>query len=156
MPYEAPLGQVSSVQVVSNGTPGNLRPLNVSASDPTLLVWPSSVIPGSYAIAVNLDDSLVLPSPVSGFTTHPAKPGDTLRFIAKASAETIPARSPALLPAGTDLEAIQNVTVTLGGVFSGNSVTVPAFFAGLTPTAVGLYQVDVTLPPNVPLGAPSR
>ena len=42
--------------------------------------------------------------------------------------------------------------MTFGGGFAGNPVSVPAVFAGLTPTAVGLYQVDVTIPAGTPTG----
>ncbi len=45
---------------------------------PRALVWGPNVISGGYGIIVNTDGSLTLPSPVTGFTTHAAKAGDTL------------------------------------------------------------------------------
>ncbi len=45
------------------------------------------------------------------------------------------------------------MTVSFGGLFEGMQTTATAIFAGLTPTAVGLYQVDVTIPPNTPTGS---
>lgn len=151
LPYEAPVGQVSTIQVVSGGTPGNLRPVNVVASAPSILIWPASVIAGGYGIVVNLDYSLVLPSPVSGYTTHPAKVGDTLTIYCEALGQTTPPAVTGAAATASPLEQIQNVTVTFGGGFVGQAVTVPAGFAGLTPTAVGLYQVNVAIPAGVPI-----
>jgi uncharacterized protein (TIGR03437 family) len=153
LPYEAPTGQTATVQVVSNGTPGNLRPVTVSPIVPRALVWAPSVIAGGYGIIVNLDGSLTLPSPVAGFTTHPAKPGDTLTIYCEGFGETTPAAVTGAAASSTQLEEIPNVTVTFGGLFEGVQTSATAIFAGLTPTAVGLYQVDVTIPANVPLGS---
>jgi uncharacterized protein (TIGR03437 family) len=153
LPYEAPTGQTTTVQVVSNGTPGNLRPISVTPVVPRVLVWPSSVIPGGYGIIVNTDGSLTLPSPVAGFTTHGAKPGDTLTIYCEAFGQTTPPAVTGAAATSMPLEEIPNVTVTFGGLFEGNQTTATAIFAGLTPTAVGLYQVDVTIPANVPTGS---
>ncbi len=152
LPYEAPVGQVSTVQVVLNNTPGNLRPVNVVATAPIALIWPASVIAGGYGIVTNTDYSLVLPSPVTGYMTHPAKVGDTITIYCEGLGETSPPGVTGAAASSTELEEIQNVTVTFGGAFSGNPVTAPALFAGLTPTAVGLYQVDVTIPAGTPSG----
>jgi uncharacterized protein (TIGR03437 family) len=154
LPYEASTGQVTTVQVVSNGTPGNTRPVNVTASVPRVLIWQASFIAGSYGIVVNNQDgSLVVPGAVAGYATHPAKPGDTITIYCTGLGETIPAAVTGAAASSSTLEAIQNVTVTFGGGFIGNPVTASTIFAGLTPTAVGLYQVDVTIPANVPIGA---
>lgn len=153
LPYEAPVGQVSTVQVVLNNTPGNLRPINVVATAPVALIWPASVIAGGYGIVTNTDYSLVLPSPVTGFTTHPAKVGDTVTIYCEGLGETSPPAITGAAASSTTLEEVANVTVTFGGGFTGNAVTVPAAFAGLTPTAVGLYQVDATIPAGTPTGS---
>jgi uncharacterized protein (TIGR03437 family) len=50
----------------------------------------------------------------------------------------------------TPIMSTGQVTVTFG---SGSSqVTAQSSFAGLTPDFVGLYQVNVTIPSNVPTG----
>jgi uncharacterized protein (TIGR03437 family) len=153
LPYEVPVGQTATVQVVSKGTPGNLRPLSVAAIVPRELVWPPSVISGGYGIVVNQDNSLTLPSPVAGFVTHPAKPGDTITIYCEALGQTTPPAVTGAAASSMPLEEVPNVTVSFGGVFEGAQTTATAVFAGLTPTAVGLYQVDVTIPANVPLGS---
>lgn len=152
LPYEVPLGQVTSVQVVANGKPGNLRPVNVVASVPRLLIWPG--ITGNYSIAVNQDYSLVLPSSITigSYVSHPAKVGDTVTIYCTGLGETTPGAVTGAAASSTTLESIPNVSVTFGGGFNGNPVTVPAYFAGLTPTAVGLYQVNVTIPPGITPG----
>jgi uncharacterized protein (TIGR03437 family) len=43
--------------------------------------------------------------------------------------------------------------VTFGGGFQGRPTSATASFVGLTPTAVGLYQVNIKLPDDIPLGA---
>lgn len=153
LPYEVPVGQVSTVQVVLNNTPGNLRPVNVVATAPVALIWPASVIAGGYGIVTNTDYSLVLPSPVTGFMTHPAKAGDTITIYCEGLGETSPPATTGAAASSTTLEENANVTVTFGGGLVGNAITVPAVFAGLTPTAVGLYQVDATIPAGTPTGS---
>jgi len=125
----------------------------VSPIVPRVLVWGPNVISGSYGIIVNTDGSLTLPSAVSGFTTHAAKPGDTLTIYCVGFGQTTPpAVTGAAATSTMPLESVPNVTVTFGGLFEGTPTTATALFAGLTPTAVGLYQVDVTIPANVPTG----
>jgi uncharacterized protein (TIGR03437 family) len=155
LPYETPTGQTATIQVVSKGIPGNLRPLNVTASVPRLLVWTPGVIAGGYGIVVNQDYSLVLPSGtfVPGFAAHPAKAGDTLTIYCTGLGQTSPAGVTGTAATSSPLQSIANVTATFGGLFSGTPSTVAAFFAGLTPTAVGLYQVNATIPPDTPVGA---
>ncbi len=150
---KCPLGRWPRSRWFQTGKPGNLRPLSVSAIVPRLLIWTPNVIAGGYGIVVNQDSSLTLPSPVAGFTTHAAKPGDTITIYCEGLGQTTPAAVTGAAASSTTLEAIPNVTVTFGGLFQGAQTTVPAFFAGLTPTAVGLYQVNVTIPANVPVGS---
>lgn len=155
LPYETPVGQVATVQIVSKGIAGNLRPLNVTATVPRILAWTSNIIPGGYGIVVNQDYSLVLPAStvVSGFTSHPAKAGDSITIYCAGLGQTSPLAATGAAASSSPLQKINNVTVTFGGGFQGSATTAAAFFAGLTPTAVGLYQVNATLPADVPIGA---
>jgi uncharacterized protein (TIGR03437 family) len=155
LPYEVPAGSVATVQVVSNGTPGNVRPLNIVASVPRLLSWPASVVAGNHAIAVNQDYSLVLPTSltIGTYISHPAKAGDTITVYCTGLGQTTPAAVTGAAASATTLQPVSNVSVTFGGGFTGTATNVAAYFAGLTPTSVGLYQVNVTLPANTPVGA---
>jgi uncharacterized protein (TIGR03437 family) len=155
VPYGTPANQLASVQVVANGVPGNLRSLSVNASAPRLLYF-VSFIQGNYGVIVNGSDlSLTLPTGtnVPGYATHPAKPGDTIVIYGIGFGQTTPPSvegiaAPSTMPFAT----VNNVTATFGGGFNGNPVTVTPGFAGLTPTDVGLYQVNVTVPATTPLG----
>jgi len=150
LPYETPAGTTATVQVVSGANAGNIRPVSVVAATPIELIWPASVIPGGYAIAVNATDgSLTLPSPVTGFTTHAAKPGDTLTIYCEGLGQTSPPAVTGAAATAVPLEQLPNVTVTFGGGLEGGSIVTTAAFTGLTPTAVGLYQVNVTIPPGI-------
>lgn len=155
LPYEAPAGQTASVQVVWKGNAGNQRPVNVTASVPRLLIWPASLIAGGYGIVVNQDGSLVLPAGtnIGAFQAHPAKAGDTITIYCTGLGQTSPAAVTGAAATSAPLESISNVSVSFGGGFGGDFSTAAAAFAGLTPTAVGLYQVNVKLPAGVQTGA---
>ena len=115
----------------------------------------SGFISGYGAIVNGIDGSLTFPTgtAVPGFTTHPAKPGDTIVIYAIGFGQTTPAAVEGqAAPSTAPLESVNNVTVTFGGGFNGSSVSVKPAFAGLTPTLVGLYQVNVVVPANVSLG----
>jgi uncharacterized protein (TIGR03437 family) len=55
-------------------------------------------------------------------------------------------------PSTAPLEQITNITASFGGGFNGVAASGNVSFAGLTPTQVGLYQVNVQIPPDAPLG----
>jgi uncharacterized protein (TIGR03437 family) len=145
---------LSTVQVVANGNAGNIRSLSVTASAPRML---SGFVAGYGAIVNGLDGSLTFPTgtAVPGYATHPAKPGDTIVIYGIGFGQTTPgAMEGQAAPSVAPLESIGNVTVTFGGgPLSGSSVVAAASFAGLTPTAVGLYQVNVVVPATTPLGS---
>ncbi len=152
LPYSLTPGQAATVQVVSNGQPGNTRPLNIAAVVPRLL--PYLPLP-NYGLIINYGDgSLAFPtgSNVPGFQTHPAKPGDTLIMYGIGFGQTNPAATEGQAASSSPLQQIQKLTVTFGSSFQGIANGVVGF-AGLTPTDVGLYQINVTLPANVPLGS---
>jgi uncharacterized protein (TIGR03437 family) len=148
VPYSLVTGQTATVQVVSGGTPGNARSIAITATSPRLLLFP-----GNYGIAFNTDGSIPLPSSqvVPPFVSHPAKPGDVLVIYGVGFGQTSPVAVEGIAANGAPL--LQNAattTVDLGGPI-GLGVTTAAGYSGLTPTAVGLYQINVTVPLNVPL-----
>jgi uncharacterized protein (TIGR03437 family) len=79
---------------------------------------------------------------------HPARPGDTIILWTiglGATNASVPdgAAAPSCPPAATSVAPV---------VQFGSSITVPAGFAGLSPGAIGLFQVNVTIPPATPKG----
>ena len=154
MPYNA--SGTAVVQVVNNGSAGNSRSVAIAANVPRFLIWPDSIVTGGYAIAVNSDGSLPLPSAskVQGYTSHPARPGDSIVIYGVGFGQTSPAAvDGAPATSSAPLQTITGTTpVTFGGGFQGRPTSVSADFVGLTPTAVGLYQVNVKIPADTPLG----
>jgi uncharacterized protein (TIGR03437 family) len=85
---------------------------------------------------------------IPGLATQPATQGDYLTiYCTGLGAVTNQPATGAAAPLSPYSQTTTPVTVTIGGV----PATVS--FAGLTPTYVGLYQVNVQVPPGVPTGA---
>lgn len=148
MPYEAPLG-TAVIQVVSNGTPSNKVSVQVANRAPRLLL----IGVGSYGAIQNQDLSIPMPAgSFPGVNTHPAKVGDTLTIYAIGLGPTNPAGvtgQPA--PSSEPLARVTPTPIVNFGGGIGGTPVVP-IFAGLTPTYAGLYQLNVTIPSNVPKG----
>ena len=154
VPYSLSAGSLNTVQVVASGTQGNLRALPVNGNSPRLLTKI-----GAYGAIVNAaDNSLAVPSTIKDavFATHPSKPGDVIVIYGIGFGQTSPLAMEGQASnsgsAASPLQIIRNVTVTFGGGFSGRASTVVPSFVGLTPTAAGLYQVNVTVPADTTLG----
>lgn len=154
LPYNLPAGSAATVQVVSGGVAGNQRSINVVSNAARMMVWPASVISGGYGIIVNQDYSLTLPATTNlpGYSTHPAKVGDYITIYGIGFGQTTPAAVTGAAATASPLQAMNSAIVTFGGAFEGTATSVPAAFAGLTPSAVGLYQVNVQIPAGVPVG----
>ena len=148
MPYETPVG-TALVQVQRDGMSGNVVSVQVADSAPRLLL----IGEGSYGAIVNTDGSIPMPTgSFPGLNTHPAQVGDTLTMYAIGLGPTSPsAASGQPAPASEPLaRLVDTAVVNIGGGIGGTLVT--PLFAGLTPTYAGLYQVNVTIPDNVPHG----
>jgi len=107
-------------------------------------------VQGNYGIVVNSDNSISLPPPGIGISTRISKPGDVIVIYCIGLGQTTGPAVTGVPASSNPLLANSNVTVTFGN--STNPVQAQAAFAGLTPTAVGLYQVNVTIPSNAPVG----
>lgn len=123
----------------TDGTISNKVSVTVAARAPKLLL----IGVGTYGAIVNSDGSFPMPSgSIPGYSTHPAKIGDTLTIYAIGLGPTTPGAT-----TGTSAPyAPLNVTPTVdfgGGIFG---VTAKPSYAGFSPGSVGLYQVNVTIP----------
>ncbi|MEP6714729.1 MAG: hypothetical protein ABJC09_04100 [Terriglobia bacterium] len=153
IPYSL-TGQSATVQVISSGGRSNIRTIGITPSVPRLLYF-VSFIQGNYGVIVNASDSsLPLPAGtvVPGYVCHPAKPGDTLVIYGIGFGQTNPPAVEGEGASASPLQKLSNVSASFGGGFLGIGQMADAGFAGLTPTAVGLYQINVTIPPLAPLG----
>ncbi len=147
VPYDVPFGGgvVNTLQVVRNGTPGNLMSLPTQNQAPALLPWAG----GPYVLAQTLAGGFEGYSP-----SVPAHVGDVLTFYAVGLGATTPT-----VTAGTAAPSNPTANITpLPMLCFGPPTPLrppPCFatsFAGLTPTLFGLYQVNFTVPPGIPRG----
>jgi uncharacterized protein (TIGR03437 family) len=149
VPYGLSLTSNSSVQVVRDGQTSNTVSIKIVPRAPRLL----QIGIGTFGAVVNQDGSLPLPDASIVPGSHPAHPGDTLTIYAIGLGPS----SPGVLagaPAPSS-EPLSRLTQTPDvNFFNTGAISVIAtpFFAGLTPTFAGLYQVNVTIPANAPRG----
>ena len=157
IPWETPQG-IRTVQVVRDGEAGNL--VSADISDRSSGIFRLNV--GEYGAIVNASQStpgnVVYAAPegtisAPGFSSAPARPGDALVIYATGLGGVAP-------PVGTGEEtplagplsqAFDVPLVNFGRVVLG-PFAVP-FFVGLTPSLVGLFQVNVFVPDEAPTNA---
>jgi uncharacterized protein (TIGR03437 family) len=135
LPYELVPGNSYQVFVGNNGAIGVPNAIQIAAATPGVAAFPSGQI-----IAQHANYSLVS-------ETSPAVPGEYLVIYLSglgltnhavadgAAAPNSPLANPLVAP-----------TLTLNGT------GIPISFAGLTPSAVGLYQINFQVPPGTPNG----
>ncbi len=144
------------VQVVRNGNAGNQVSAIVDSIAPRLFPLtglPSSPDTSPYGIVINAsDNTLALPSNI-GVPAHPAHRGDVVTIYALGLGPVTPSVSTgAAAPAVEPLARVANpVQVLFGGGFLGSSASTPSY-AGLAPNFAGLYQINVAIPLDCPLG----
>ena len=96
------------------------------------------------SIAINLDSTLAAPvGSVAGLTTHPATAGDTIIILATGLGAVTPS-----IASGSDSSDTLRRTNTMPVVLVGG---IPALvqFSGLSPSFVGVNQLNVTIPTSV-------
>jgi len=152
----APLYYVSSgqidAQIPIELTPGTQYQILVSVSGSLstpapiqiVTVAPNIANQNGQVLAEHLDGSLIT-------ATAPAQPGEfVVLFLSGLGATSNPVPDGAVTPSPSNasLLSVPLVTPTLNL----NGTTVPTVFVGLTPTAVGLYQIDFQMPASIPAG----
>ena len=133
-PFELMPGVPYQIVVSANGALTTPDRLVAAPAAPGIAAFPNGAI-----IAQHLDSTLVT-------ETSPAKPGEIIAFYLAGlgSAANQPADgNPSPVP---PTDPLSPVTVNISG--SG----VQTIFVGLTPGTVGLYQIDLTVPPGTPDG----
>jgi uncharacterized protein (TIGR03437 family) len=100
-----------------------------------------------YVWAQLTDGSIALPTgAVSGIVTRPANPGETMVMFGVGFGAVSPA-----VPAGQTVQQ-DNALVEPFHVFFGGVPAAAISYAGLAPSAIGLYQFNVVVP-NIPSGS---
>jgi uncharacterized protein (TIGR03437 family) len=116
--------------VSANGAPTAPQAIHVTAANPALATYPDGTL-----IAQHGDYSLVT-------AASPAQPGEYIvMYLVGMGAPSVAVTDGAGSPAGGTLTNPPVLTI-------GNIQVTPAF-AGLTPTAVGLYQINIQVPPTL-------
>ena len=147
MPFEVSPGPVR-VTVLREGQAGNVVTAEVAERAPRLLRLGID----DYGIIVNQDGTFPIP-PTPGIPSRPARPGDALVIYAIGFGQTDPPVG--LGEAAPSAEPLARIVPTPTAYFgAGLTGGVPAipFYAGLTPACVGLFQINVYVPPNAPKG----
>lgn len=149
IPYETQSGD-ASVNVERDGQRGNTISFSVIPSAPRI----RRLGIGDYGIIVNNTDGSIPMPPTPGINSRPVRRGEALVIYVVGFGQTNPpVASGAPAPAQEPLARIpgEPVRVTFGsGIFGG--ISADALFAGLTPNFSGLYQVNVVVPQNAPVG----
>jgi uncharacterized protein (TIGR03437 family) len=149
LPYEINNG-TAVVQVQRDGLTSNQVSVQVADRAPRLLL----IGVGTYGAIQNQDQSIPMPvGSFPGVNTHPAKAGDALTIYAIGLGPTTPAvvsGQPA--PTSAPFAPLTSTATVNFGAGPGGMVVIP-FYAGLTPTFAGLYQINVVVPEGLPKGA---
>jgi uncharacterized protein (TIGR03437 family) len=145
VPFEVAPG-AATVRVVRGGQQGNLIAVKIAASTPRFLLLNG----GPYAV-LNTPDT---PPLVTGDPAHPAKAGDVVIAYVIGLGQTTPPVKTGVGAPTDPLARVPNVKVCLGQdtPFSKATCFTPDF-AGLAPTFVGLYQINVKIPGALPAGS---
>jgi uncharacterized protein (TIGR03437 family) len=139
VPYEISGANYATFTVSNNGTVSNSVTTYVRKTSPGVFslaqngIGPAAAEHGDYSVIS---------------TNNPAHVGETITLYVGGLGAVSPAvQSGAAAPSNPPSSATESVYVT----FNGQLTSVPAF-AGLTPTAAGLYQINVAIPSGMGTG----
>jgi uncharacterized protein (TIGR03437 family) len=133
VPWETATGS-ETLTVSTSGIPTAAVKVSVLAAAPGLFFQ------GSHAIVQNSDDSL-------NSSSDPAKVGDTIMTYLTGAGAVSPAVADGVAAGSSPLSKVtSSVTATIG------SKAAQVSFAGLAPTFVGLWQVNVVVPAGLAQG----
>ncbi len=151
---QAPLFYVSSglinVQVPVELTPNRQYSAIVSANGALTLPETVTLVPYQPGMAAFADGTVIAQHILDNYSlvtaAHPAKPGEPLVIYLAGMGATNPVVASAQVTPGQLVPANEQPTITLDGQ------QVHPDYAGLTPTGVGLYQINFSVPANAKAG----
>ncbi len=139
LPFEAN-GNVSFTLRTPGGVSNNLNTVISSGAPSVFQSGTAGPITGIPTIVRAANNQLVTPS-------NPVRPGDTLVIYLTGLGDTNPqVATGAAAPLTPLSRTVTTPTVTLG------PSALNVFYSGLTPTLVGVYQINATVPKGVPQG----
>ncbi len=145
VPPGIPLGQQPVVVTTAGGT-SIAYSINVNTAEPGLLATAPFILNGNQnveAVFSNALTTFAFPVGLSGVTTQPAKAGDQLTLYGIGFGPVTP-NTPAGQIVQQDAALQTNLQVTFAGVQANVS------YAGLSPSNVGLYQINLVVPDVAP------
>jgi uncharacterized protein (TIGR03437 family) len=132
IPFELESGKQYQVIVNANGALTTPQPIQLNAGAPAVLQFTSGLI-----VAQHQDGTLVS-------SDAPGASGEFIvLYMSGLGATDIPVPSGQPSPANPPANVLDTPLLTLNGA------PVPISFAGLTPTLVGLYQINLQIPSNL-------
>ena len=145
IPWEVAGQTEAMVTVTAGGMTSNPRMVNIATFAPGIFTLNSA---GSSQGAVVISGTRLIAEPASGANGRPVAAGESISiYCTGLGAVSNQPETGAAAP--TELLSVTTTTptVTIGGIAANVS------FSGLTPGAVGLYQVNVQVPAGVAAGA---
>ena len=142
VPY-ATTGTVASIQVINNGVPSDVRTVRVKNGTPGVYTSPAGGI--GYAVAQHVEDnsySTVTPQ-------NPAHPGETILVYLTGLGDVDPPVGDGMAAPGPPDPLAVAVTTPVALV---DGETAVVTFAGLTPSQIALYAMNVTIPADIAPG----
>lgn len=136
IPYDLPVGQTYEVIVSNNGALSAPASFTASAITPGVAAYASGYAEAEDAITGNLITA-----------TSPATPGEYIAIYLLGMGPTS-----TLVASGQPSPPNELTTTQPTLTLNGENIT-PILYSGLTPTAVGLYQIDFQIPADAPNGA---
>ncbi len=127
------------VEVNNGGTRTIISGVPVSRIQPAMFEYTPATTTQKYAAAVKLNGSVIGPANAVGR-------GDVLLLFANALGPTLPILGTGQVGPVPPAETFFRPVVRIGGVES------EVLFSGLTPTFIGLYQINVRVPENASPG----
>jgi uncharacterized protein (TIGR03437 family) len=135
IPFELSAGNEYQVIVNANGALTTPQPIQLTPAVPAILQFNSGAV-----VAQHQDGSLILDA-------SPATPGENVViYLTGLGATDINVPSGTASPSNPLANVVDQPVLTLNGT------TIPTSFAGLTPTLVGLYQINFQVPQGLPGG----
>ncbi|MBI2816877.1 MAG: hypothetical protein HYX72_08045 [Acidobacteria bacterium] len=145
VPFETPIGPVD-VQVKRGSDSSDTEPVMIAPVSPGIFAVNQQGSGQGSVLISNTPVFAAVSGTISGQQARPARRGEFISIYCSGLGDVTnrpPNGAPSFgAPASVTLAT---VTAKIGGI------TVPAAFSGLT-TYVGLYQVDVQVPPEAPVG----
>jgi uncharacterized protein (TIGR03437 family) len=154
VPWAAQPGP-ATVTLTYNGVASNTVSTNIAATAPRILYFPLTNSSGEtffYGIMINASDGSYPVPTTPGLFSHPAKRGDTLTIYALGLGLTDQTVADGAASPFSPLANTPPPTVIIGGGFTGTATDGTVQFSGLTPGSVALYQINVVIPQDAPLG----